>query len=104
MIISFIVTIIIIGFIIVYLKYFIHLRPKESGFEYVQVNDDGTVRELYNHEIEYLKTKFHPTDGDRPYIKNRYNSLTPDNKISGFIKRNRVPKKIQIKKTVHNNS
>lgn len=86
----------IIG-LIIYLKYFIPLRPKESGFEYVYVNEDGTVSELKEEDVEYLKTDFSPADGARPYIKNHYKELTPDRKISGFILRNRVPKKIEIK-------
>ncbi len=88
--------IIVLG-LIIYLRFFIPLRPKETGFEYVSVNEDGTVSELDEEDIEYLKTEFPSTDGARPYIKNRYSQLTPDKKISGFIQRNRVPKKIEIK-------
>lgn len=47
--------------------------------------------------MEYLKTQFSPADGNRPYIKNQYNKLTADRKMSGFILRNRVPKMIEIK-------
>ncbi|POY37175.1 hypothetical protein C3K47_08965 [Solitalea longa] len=83
--------------LIVYLRYFIPLRPKEPGFEYVYVNEDGTVSELDEKDVEYLKTEFSPADGARPYIKNHYKELTPDRKISGFILRYRVPKKIEIK-------
>jgi hypothetical protein len=75
------------------LGYFIPLRPRESGFEYVYVNEEGTVSEL---DDEDLKTEFSPDDGARPYIKGRYNQRTPDNKIAGFILRNRVPKRIDI--------
>lgn len=81
----------------VYLRYFFPLRSKEPGFEYVYVNEDGTVRELEEVEVEYLKTEFSPADGARPYIKSYYKELTPDRKISGFIHRNKVPKKIEIK-------
>jgi hypothetical protein len=93
---------IILGIIItigltVYLKYFIPLRPKDPGFEYVYVNEDGTVSELEEEEVEYLKTEFSPADGERPYIKSYYKQLTPNRKISGFILRNRVPKKIETK-------
>ncbi|WP_282081448.1 hypothetical protein [Aquimarina algiphila] len=91
---------IILGIGIVYLRYFIPLRPQENGFEYVHVNDDGTVRELYKDEVEYLNEEFHTTDGARPYIKSRYKSLTPDKRMSGFIQRNRVPKKVEIKNVV----
>ncbi len=80
----------------VYLRYFIPLRPMEPGFEYVYVNEDGTVSELSDEDVEYLKTEFSPADGARPYIKSRYRELTPDKKISGFILRKRVPKKIEI--------
>ena len=93
----FIIGLIVIAGLFVYLRYFIPLRPKESGFEYVYVNEDGTVSELAEEDIEYLKTEFSPADGGRPYIKSRYHQLTPDKKISGFIMRNRVPKRIEIK-------
>jgi hypothetical protein len=81
----------------VYLRYFFPLRPKKPGFEYVYVNEDGTVSELEEEDVEYLKTEFSPADGGRPYIKSYYKQLTPDRKISGFILRNKVPKKIEIK-------
>ena len=81
----------------VYLRHLIPLRPKEPGFEYVYVNEDGTVSELDEEDVEYLKTEFSPGDGARPYIKNYYKQLTSNRKISGFILRNRIPKKIQIK-------
>lgn len=82
------------------LKLFLHfpLRKKEPGFEYVHVDEDGTVRELYKDEIEYLKDELHPNDSSRPYIKASYKQLTPDNKIWGFIRRRRVPKNIVIRR------
>jgi hypothetical protein len=83
---------------IIYFKYFRRLRPKENGFEFVYVENNGNVRELDNEEMKYLKEKFHPNDGGRPYIKTSYEELTPDGKISGFIYRIRVPKKITIEK------
>ena len=49
-----------IATLVIYLRYFVPLRPKESGFEYVHVELDGTVRELDEEEKEYLKTEFHP--------------------------------------------
>lgn len=82
--------------LIFYLRYFVPLRPKESGFEYVYVNGDGTVSELNEEDVEYLKAEFSPSDGARPYIKSFYKQLTPDKKISGFILRKRVPKSIEI--------
>ncbi|WP_282163357.1 hypothetical protein [Ulvibacterium marinum] len=72
---------------------------KKEQFEYVYVEEDGTVRELHNDEIEYLNTEFAPSDGARPYIKSRYTQLTPDKKISGFLLRKKIPKGTQIKKS-----
>jgi hypothetical protein len=93
-----IVTIILLFGLYFYFKYFFPIRPKEIGFEYVYVELDGSVRELNEDEVEYLTTDFIPSDGNRPYIKYRYKELTPDGKIYGFIKRNRVPKRIEIRK------
>jgi hypothetical protein len=91
----------ILGFIalailFIYLRNFIPLRKNEEGFEYVSVEDDGTVRELSREEQGYLKEEFSPGDVARPYIKSRYNSRTPDGKIGGYIERKRVPQKIKI--------
>ncbi|WP_459211402.1 hypothetical protein [Aquimarina rhabdastrellae] len=88
-----IVTLIIIG---IYIRHFMPLRKDEEGFEYVYVENDGSVRELLREEREYLEEEFEPADGARPYVKSRYKSKTPDGKIGGFIARNRVPKKIDI--------
>lgn len=83
--------------LIIYVRHFIPLRPKEPGFEYVHVNEDGTVRELDNEEEDYLNEEFDPADGARPYIKSRYSELTPDKKIWGYIERRRVPRRIKIR-------
>jgi len=72
-------------------------HDESNGFEYVYVNEDGSVRELDSEEQNYLQEEFHGADGNRPYIRS-YESLTPDKKIWGFISRNRVPKEIEIKK------
>ena len=71
-------------------------RPKEEGFQFVYVNEDGSVRELSQDEREYLTTEFHPNDGARPYIKFQFGSKTPDKKISGYIQRRQVPARIKI--------
>ncbi|WP_445452916.1 hypothetical protein [Flavobacterium sp. 25HG05S-40] len=92
------VLILLILILWVYLKYFSPLRPKEDGFEFVYVEADGNVRELNSEERKYLSEEFYGSDGGRPYIKSSYGKLTPEGKISGFINRRRVPKKIVIKK------
>lgn len=86
----------LIGFI--YVRNFMPLRPTDNEFEYVLVKDDGSVWELEEKDQEYLTEEFHPNDGARPYIKSRYDQLTPDGRIDGFIPRRRVPRRIKIKK------
>jgi len=71
-------------------------RRREPGFIYVYVNDDGSARELTADEREYLNTEFHGADGARPYIKFRYESLTPDLRIRGYLRRRQLPKRIRI--------
>jgi hypothetical protein len=86
------------GYIVyIFIRYFAPLRKSEEGFPYVSIELDGSVRELYEDEKEYLNAEFEPTDSGRPYIKNRYSQLTPDGKIHGFIPRRRVPFWVKIK-------
>ena len=76
------------------------VRPRrkcEPGFKYIYVYDDGSARELRKDEQKYLNTKFEPTDGGRPYIKHRYESRTPDGRLSGYLPRHQLPKRICIK-------
>ena len=71
-------------------------RPRERGFRYVFVNPDGSARELSADEQEYLNTEFSGGDGARPYIKIRYESLTPDGRMIGFLERRQLPAGIEI--------
>ncbi|WP_298311840.1 hypothetical protein [uncultured Aquimarina sp.] len=75
------------------------METKKEEFEFVYVENNGTVRELDYEEIEYLQTKFQPGDGARPYIKSSYNQRTPDNKMLGFILRSNIPENIKIIRT-----
>lgn len=75
------------------------MGTKKEEFKFVYVENNGTVRELDNEEIEYLQTEFQPGDSARPYIKSTYKQRTPDNKMFGFILRNSVPENIKIIKT-----
>ena len=79
-----------------YLRYFVPLRKKEPGFEYVYVEDDGKVREVSEDDQQYLNTYFSPGDGGRPSIKTRYRSRNGWGSIKGFIPRRRVPRRIII--------
>ncbi len=75
------------------------MKIEQGKFEFVYVENDGTVRELDKEEIDYLQTEFEPSDGARPYIKSSYDQLTPDKRILGFLRRSDVPKEIEIIKT-----
>lgn len=71
-------------------------RPRDAGFAFVYVNQDGTVRELSPGERRYLSTIFDGADGARPYIKSAYKSRDGWGSISGYIERRRVPRRIAI--------
>lgn len=62
-------------------------------FDYVFINEDGTAREITEAEKAFLSEKFHPNDGARPYIKSTYEQVNLENRISGFLKRNKLPEK-----------
>jgi hypothetical protein len=44
-------------------------EAKIEPYPYVYVEDTGTYRELDIEDKKYLEEKFHPADGNRPYIK-----------------------------------
>jgi hypothetical protein len=95
-ILAFVLLTTIAGGLLVYLRLFVPLRKKESGYDFVYIEKDGTVRELYQEEIEYLNAPFNYNDGARPIPKKRYEDKNPEGKISGFILRKRVPQQIKI--------
>lgn len=67
------------------------LRKKEPGFEFIFIDDEGDARELSEHEQKYINTKFEFGDGARPYIKNKYETKTPDGRLIGFLSRRQLP-------------
>lgn len=71
-------------------------RRNESGFKYVYINQDGSARELCNAEREFLSIVFHGADSSRPYIKWGYPGRDGYGSLSGFLLRNRVPRRITI--------
>ncbi len=71
-------------------------RPKEDGYPYVRVEEDGSAREVTAKERACLETKFHPTGGARPYIKLRYESVDRQGSIAGFLPRRQLPEEIAI--------
>jgi len=65
--------------------------------QYMYVEDDGSARELAPAELEHLNTEFDGADGNRPYIKRRYSSLTPDHRMRGYLLRRKLPNYAEIK-------
>jgi hypothetical protein len=67
-----------------------------TGFPYVYVNQDGSVRELSPNEQKYLSTEFSGADGGRPYVKPKYETRNGWGSQSGYLQRNLVPKHLTI--------
>jgi hypothetical protein len=90
-----------VGLLIAYFAWFAFVsrprRRKEPGFDYVWVDDDGEARELDADERAYLSTTFHPADGARPYVKIRYESRTPDGRLSGYLRRRQLPARVPVR-------
>jgi hypothetical protein len=68
-------------------------RPREPGFKYVYVNQDGSVREVSPEEKRHL---LEDVGREGPVFKGWYESRNAWGSQSGFIKRRRVPSRISI--------
>ena len=88
------VLLICLAFLIGYsLWLLIQLRTKkwrESAFDFVYIDDDGSVRELHPEEEEKLNSLFFIGDDAAFYIKPRYESLNPSGGLSGYLKRHQL--------------
>jgi hypothetical protein len=71
--------------------------PAGSAFPDVYVEDDGGARDLDADEQRYLRTSFDPTDGGRPYVKSSYRARTPDGKLRGDLRRDRLPSHVHVR-------
>jgi hypothetical protein len=58
---------------------------------YAWIDDQGRAWELSDDQLEYLRTRFHPNDGARPYVKQTYDQRTPDGRLSGFLRTKDLP-------------
>jgi hypothetical protein len=65
-------------------------------YPYIFVEADGSARELHASEREYLETRFLAMDGARPYTKWQYREKDGWGEIKGFLKRTRLPRRIQV--------
>jgi len=66
-------------------------RDRVQPYPYVYIHEDGSARELYPSEREYLETPFHPADGGRPYIKWCYREKEGCPPQRGFLDRSDLP-------------
>src|ERR1700759_1747850 len=74
-------------------------REIEAGTfanRFVYIDEDGSARALTPDERRYLNTRFYPTDGARPYIKSNYHQITRDGKISGFLRKKKLPRDVSL--------
>ncbi len=71
-------------------------RPREDGFEYVYVGDDGTVRDLDDAEKRRMGDQFEGGASHRPYIKLRYGSRDAQGRLRGYLRRRQVPPGVPI--------
>ena len=71
-------------------------RWRESAFDYVYVDDNGNARELNAAEEEYVTTAIFPNDDADQYIKSGYESVTPDGRLRGYLRRRQLPRQIPI--------
>ena len=71
-------------------------RWRESAFDYVYVDDNGDVRELNQAEEEFVTTAIFPDDDADQYIKSRYDSLTADGRLRGYLRRRQLPRQIPV--------
>lgn len=92
------IVILFLGFVIWYRWMTRPRRPKDAGYPYVMVNDDGSAREVTAKEKEFIETEFDSADGARPYIKFRYESVDGWGSIGGFLFRRQLPSRIGIRK------
>jgi hypothetical protein len=68
----------------------------ESAFDYVYVDDDGSARELNAEEDEFVTTTLFPDDQAQFFIKPRYESLGPDGRLRGYLRRRQLPKNASV--------
>jgi hypothetical protein len=64
---------------------------RESAFDYVYIDDYGNARELNAEEDDRVTTVLLPDDEAQIYIKPRYESLSPDGRLRGYLRRRQLP-------------
>ena len=67
-----------------------------TGFPFVYVNQDGSVRELSSNEQKYLSAEYNGADGGRPYVKATFESKDGWGSLSGYLPRKLAPGQLTI--------
>ena len=67
----------------------------KDPYPYVFVESNRSYRELEQSEKEHLQERFDPLVGNRPYIKSKFYSKSPDGDFSGFLKRSKLPEALE---------
>ena len=72
------------------------MRAGTYADAHVFVEDDGSARDLTAQERAHLNGVYAFGDGARPYIKEKYASLTPDQRMSGYLPRKKLPRRVSV--------
>ena len=72
------------------------LRWRETTFDYVYIDDDGNARELNATEQESVMTALFPNEDADQFIKSRYESLTRDGRLCGYLRRRQLPHGVPV--------
>jgi hypothetical protein len=62
----------------------------------VYIGDDGNARELTAAEREYVTTALFPNGDADHFIKPRYESLTRDGRMRGYLRRSQLPQRFPV--------
>jgi hypothetical protein len=71
-------------------------KRRASIFDYVYVDEDGSVRELTAAEEEFVSAAVFPSGEVDRFIKTKYESATADGRMAGYLQRRRLPRQIRV--------
>lgn len=69
---------------------------RDSAFDYVYIDDNGSARELNDDEEEYVTTALFLDDDGDFFIKPRYESLNRNGELRGYLRRRQLPRQVPI--------
>lgn len=71
-------------------------RWRETTFDYVYIDNEGNARELNATEQESVMTALFPNEDADQFIKSRYESLTRDGRLCGYLRRRQLPHGVPV--------